>query len=495
MLCAPRDRLTLLLLRADHALFSAVAERAGSALALVSMLVVVVSVAPPLLLALLAPALACYAPLTRHLSPRLREARRQEDAASRGVASAATQTLQGVATIRVFGMAAAARAGLAGRVAAAGRAAEQRTALGCWLDAQLDALGAALTLLVVCVVASRRAGTVADGMAGLVLAYALYSPLVLAELARRADALPDAMRSVQRVRELCSARLVDTEPLWLADAPRPGELLQQAVGEPRLRSAVLALRPQWPERGQLNLINVSVTPVRRAPPGSPALGPRPVLRGASLAIRGGDKVGLVAVDGSVAAARALVGALFRLAPTSGGRFELDGVPAAQLDLVDLRSHLAVVPREPLLFAGESLRFNLDPAARATDEQLWRAVRAAGLDAGRALALDAPCAGEPPTGDWGRRLWLARALLRRPRVLCVDAAEGGDDGVAEAARRLEAFADTTVLAVARRASTVADFDQVVVLDAEGRVTEHGPPARLLTFAGLLDAAAADWAPTV
>lgn len=471
------------------------------ALALTSMLIVQLSVAPLPLLALLTPVLACYVPLHVHLAPQLRAARRLEGDTSCGIASTITQTLQGVATIRVFDMTAASRRQLASLIDANARASTQRTVLTCWLDAQLDGLGAVLALVVTSVVASRRAGDMSDAMAGLVLVYAFYSARVLGELTRRADDVADAMRSARRVAELCSARFVDTEPLTLLTrASKHGEVMPSG-DDRKLWSAVLALRPQWPEHGQLNLINVSVTPAHSASPSSLSLGPLPVLRGVSLAIRGGDKVGFCAVDGSVGRARSLLLALFRLVPTSGGRVEIDGVPTAQLDLRDLRARLAVIPREPLVFAGESLRFNLDPTERSSDEQMWTAVRSAGIDKSKVVSLDAQCL-EEQARDWGRKLWLARALLRRPRVLCVDASEEEDvdDGMVETVRRLSELKDTTVVAIARRATSIADYDQVVMLDDGGRVVEHGSPPRLLrkkpsgAFARLLDGAD-DWTPTV
>lgn len=133
----------------------------------------------------------------------------------------------------------------------------------------------------------------------------------------------------------------------------------------------------------------------------------------------------------------------------------------------------------------SLRDNLDPTGQHSDDQLWKALRQAHLAhlvAGRPQGLLLE------TGDGGGNLsvgqrqlvCLARALLRRPKILILDEAtsqmDGDTDRLIQATLR-EAFAHCTVMAIAHRIHTVLDYDKILVM-AEGSVLEYGPVMELI-----------------
>jgi ABC-type multidrug transport system fused ATPase/permease subunit len=182
-------------------------------------------------------------------------------------------------------------------------------------------------------------------------------------------------------------------------------------------------------------------------------------------------------------------ALYRIVEPSSGSILIDGLATATIGLFDLRSRLALVPQDPVVFSG-TIRTNLDPFGTAPgDATLWEVLSQAGLDpAVRAMpqGLDAPIAEGGGNLSTGQRqlLCMARALLRKSRILVLDEATSNvdttTDGLIQAAIAT-AFAECTVLTIAHRLHTIVDSDRVLVLDA-GRVSECGPPSELLKKGG-------------
>jgi ATP-binding cassette subfamily C (CFTR/MRP) protein 10 len=150
----------------------------------------------------------------------------------------------------------------------------------------------------------------------------------------------------------------------------------------------------------------------------------------------------------------------------------------------LRSRLTVIPQTPTLFA-DSVRFNLDPTGRRRDAELWEALRQCELAARvRELpeGLDAKLADAGGGLSVGEKqlLCLARALLRRSQIICLDEATASVDMATDARmqRIIRAtFPRCTLLVIAHRVETILDCDRIVVM-AEGRVLESGAPAELL-----------------
>ena len=162
--------------------------------------------------------------------------------------------------------------------------------------------------------------------------------------------------------------------------------------------------------------------------------------------------------------------------------------------------MTILPQDPVLFSGD-LRFNLDPFGAHGDADLVRALRACALarllrDRDGGLGMTVAELGSNFSAGERQLVCLARALLRAPRVLVLDEATSAVDDATDAAIQetiRTAFAGVTLLTVAHRLHTVADYDRVVVM-ADGEVVQDGAPHELARdeagpFAALLGAAAA------
>jgi len=215
---------------------------------------------------------------------------------------------------------------------------------------------------------------------------------------------------------------------------------------------------------------------------------RPVLVDVSFRAEPGETVALVGPSG--AGKSTLVKLLPRLFDPDAGSVRLDGLDLKLWPLAELRSRLAVVPQQPLVFSAsvaENLRYG---APGATDDDLRAALEAVGLaDRVERLAGDLDGGvgrdGAALSGGELQRLAIARALLADPRVLILDEATSSLDAESELAvqRALgRLMAGRTTLVIAHRLSTVRGADRILVLDG-GRVVERGDHASLMAAGGL------------
>lgn len=180
----------------------------------------------------------------------------------------------------------------------------------------------------------------------------------------------------------------------------------------------------------------------------------------------------------------MLNALFRIVELERGRILIDGYDIAKFGLTDLRKVLGIIPQSPVLFSG-TVRFNLDPFGEHNDADLWEALERAYLkDAIRrnSLGLDAEVSEAGENFSVGQRqlLSLARALLRRSKILVLDEATAAVDVRTDALIQKtirEEFKSCTMLIIAHRLNTIIDCDRVLLLEA-GRVVEYASPEELL-----------------
>lgn len=93
-----------------------------------------------------------------------------------------------------------------------------------------------------------------------------------------------------------------------------------------------------------------------------------VIKGITLSIKGGEKIGVVGRTGG--GKSTLIQVFFRLVEPSGGRIIIDDIDISTLGLHDLRSRFGIIPQEPVLFEG-TVRSNIDPVGQYSDEEIWK----------------------------------------------------------------------------------------------------------------------------
>jgi ATP-binding cassette subfamily B multidrug efflux pump len=218
-----------------------------------------------------------------------------------------------------------------------------------------------------------------------------------------------------------------------------------------------------------------------------------VIAGLDLAVRPGEKIGLVGPSG--AGKSTLVNVLLRLYDLEGGRILIDGQDIAQVQQESLRSQIGVVTQDTSLLH-RSIRDNLlYGRPDATEEEIREAVRKARADEfipqlvdgeGR-TGYDAHVGerGVKLSGGQRQRIAIARVLLKDAPILILDEATSALDSEAEAAIQdsLELLMrGKTVIAIAHRLSTIARMDRLVVMD-KGHIVESGTHAELIARDGL------------
>jgi len=210
---------------------------------------------------------------------------------------------------------------------------------------------------------------------------------------------------------------------------------------------------------------------------------KPVLSDISLHIRSGETIGVIGGTGS--SKSTLISMISRLYDVKEGSVKVGGVDVRDYDIETLRSEVSVVLQKNVLFSGtvlENLRWGDE---KATEEQCREACRLACADEFIERMPDGyntriERGGANVSGGQKQRLCIARALIRKPKVLILDDSTSAVDTATDAKIRaaLKTYLpETTKIIIAQRIASVEDADRVLVLD-EGRIDGFDTPENLL-----------------
>ncbi|KAI0843074.1 P-loop containing nucleoside triphosphate hydrolase protein [Hypoxylon sp. FL0890] len=323
-----------------------------------------------------------------------------------------------------------------------------------WLAVWLDLISASMVLTASLLVIS-SGGMINPSISGVVLSSVLALRIQTQLIVQHFGEFEDYMASTEHLHYYCT-RLPQ-------ESSQPATALASEVPK------------AWPTNGKIEMADVNM----RYRPELPV-----VLKGVSINIQGGEKIGIVGRTG--AGKSSLATALFRLAELSWGKITIDGLDIKQIPLSILRSRLSMISQDPILFRG-TIRSNLDPFGTHTDADIWNALHQVGVNGSSTttapvrLHLDADVEEGGANYSQGQRqlLSIARALLRNTRIIICDEATSSLDPETEAKIQdvmSKAFSNKTVLTIAHRLQTVLNYDRICVLDG-GCIAELDTPIGL------------------
>ncbi|KAG0337645.1 hypothetical protein BG000_005188, partial [Podila horticola] len=357
-----------------------------------------------------------------------------------------------------------------------------------WLHWRVDVAGASVSFTTGILVLQNW-GKIAPGWAALSLTYSLMFTNTIVWVIRMYATNEMNLNSVERIAEYME---LEEEPAAIIEGSRPPA--------------------SWPHAGEITVDHL----VMKYAADTPA-----VIKDISFKIKAGEKVGVVGRTGSGKSTFAI--SLFRFMDPTSGSITIDGIDITKIGLQDLRTNLTIIPQDPILFKG-TLRSNLDPFGEREDRDLWEALRRShlipasaapskrtSLDITTASSSETPAktpagsikgsvSGESDTVDpskitldtpvkengsnfsQGQRqlIALARALVRQSKIIVMDEATASVDFETDLKIQgtiREEMSESTIITIAHRIRTIADFDRVLVMNA-GEVAEFDKPLTLM-----------------
>jgi ATP-binding cassette subfamily B protein len=298
-------------------------------------------------------------------------------------------------------------------------------------------------------------GAITPGRLGQFVLYTAFAAAALGQLSEVWGEVSAASGAAERLFEILDVRPEITAPALPQSLPQPA-------------------------RGDVSFDNVRFNyPMR------PEL---PAIDGVSFSVKAGEKVAIVGPSG--AGKSTLFHLLLRFYDTASGTIALDGVPVKSADPRKLRSRMALVPQDSVVFAAsarENIRFGRPEATDAEVE------RAADLAHATEFLRRLPGGFEAQLGERGvtlsggqrQRIAIARAILRDAPLLLLDEATSSLDAESETLVQTaleELMRHRTTLVIAHRLATVLSCDRILVME-HGRIVEQGTHASLVAANGL------------
>ncbi|RCV32954.1 hypothetical protein SETIT_7G044400v2 [Setaria italica] len=333
-----------------------------------------------------------------------------------------------------------------------------------WLILRLETMSAVIVSFCVFAMALLPPGTFSPGFVGMALSYALSLNVSIVFSIQNQCSLANQIVSVERVNQFME---IQSEAAEVVEEHQPAQ--------------------DWPQVGRVDLRDLKDIKIKflhiRYRQDAPF-----VLHGITCTFEGGDKIGIVGRTGS--GKTTLIGALFRLVEPAEGKILVDSIDITTIGLYDLRSRLGIIPQDLTLFQG-TIRYNLDPIGKFTDEEIWEVLHKCQLLDSvqeKVQGLDSPVVEDGSNWSMGQRqlICLGRILLRRCRILVLDEAtasiDNATDAILQKIIRTE-FKDCTVITAAHRIPTVMNCSMVLAI-SDGKLVEYDKPMKLMETEGSL-----------
>ncbi|TPX38128.1 hypothetical protein SmJEL517_g00165 [Synchytrium microbalum] len=405
----------------------------------------------PIMLAPLIPALIFYGFVQQYYTASSRALRRWDSITRSPLLAHYSEALTGLPTIRAYGIEDRFRKENLKLLDDNNAAYYLYVCIQRWLNIRLEFASSMIIFLTGIFCITERS-VLSPASAGLVLSYALTITTSLNWAVRNISQTENNMNSIERLVHYCES--LESEKPDIIPEHRPPA--------------------SWPSEGKIEIRNLTLRYRDNLPD---------VIHEISFTVEAGQKLGVVGRTG--AGKSSIVVALLRLVEKKSGEILIDNLDVSMMGLHDLRKSISTIPQEPVLFSG-TIRSNLDPFDQYSDEAIWAALGQSdmkGVVANTPGALEAAVTENGENWSQGQRqlLCLARALLRKSKIVILDEASASVDGETDEFIRATIrrdFADSTIITIAHRLDTVVDYDKILVL-SHGTVLELDTPHNLLS----------------
>ncbi|CAF0716991.1 unnamed protein product, partial [Brachionus calyciflorus] len=412
--------------------------------------VTIISTSTPLFLIALVPITAFYIFVQRYFVPSNRQLKRMLSASKSPIFSHFSECQAGVSTIRAYNAQNRFIKIMQDNIDEYLAHYYCNTVSNRWLALRLEIIGNIITITAALFAILDRT-TLSAGLAGLSISISLTISGNLNWFVRTLSEFEANITSVERIIEYFE---IKHEPEWSIDETKP--------------------KSDWPKNGNISFNNYSVKYREELDW---------VLKNLNIKINPGEKIGIVGRTG--AGKSSLTLGLFRMLEYYSGDIIIDDVDIEKIGLHVLRHKLTIIPQDSVIFSG-TIRMNLDPFEKYSDEEIWNTLELAHLKdfvMGLEKKLDHECSEGGENLSVGQRqlICLARALLRKTKILILDEAtasvDHNTDELIQQTIRTQ-FSECTVLTIAHRLNTIMDYSRIIVLD-NGQIIEFDTPKNLLS----------------